>query len=282
MNWKSRFLIKAVGAMVLVGFGGGFVPTASACEATPVRCTRSPPQAEIYNNDLKNKIAVQACTQPTNARTSGESGCVGSKFNETIAPSGSWSGPAPAKDMKLIVLTAKIVPSAPAFNPTSLGCTSTQLNSPAVKPCMDRGTQDIGAGYTNIHVVRCHGDSMECCIGTKEGNFNDCRPIVAYTRPSNVPKVDVVCETLKSEKGVWTPDLKSIKQDADKKHCTEAFTCEPPPANKLSADERKCTAVISVNKTTTLQGVCVDDKCGSCNVGTPNTPCDVSFRGSKP
>jgi hypothetical protein len=281
MNWKSRFSIEAVSAMVLVSFGGGFIPTASACEGNACSLYSISAAGRIYNNDLKNKITVQGCTQPTSA-TSGASACVGSKFNETIAPSGSWSGPVPGKDMKLIVLTAKVVPSEPVSKATSLGCTVTQLRSPEGSKCVDRGSQDVFAGYTNIHVLRCHGDSMECCINTKEGYFNDCRPIVLYPRPSNVPKVDVVCETLKSEKGVWTADPKSIKQDPDKKHCTEVFTCSSPPADKLSADERKCTAVISVNKTTTLQGACVDDKCGSCNVGTPNTPCDVSFRGSKP
>ena len=278
MNWKSRFSIEAVSAIVLISFGGGFISTASACEGNACSLYSISAAGRIYNNDLKNKITVQGCMQPTKA-TSGESACVGSKFNETIAPSGSWSGPVPGKDMKLIVLTAKVVPSAPAvMNVKSFGCTATQMESPEGATCIGRATQDLRAGYTNIHVLRCHGDSMECCIKLGENGFGGCEPNGPYTRPSNVPKTGVLCETLKSEKGVWTADPRSIKQASDKNHCTEVFTCGSPPADKLSADERKCTAVISVNKTTTLQGACFDDKCGSCNVGTPNTPCDVSFR----
>ena len=68
MNWMSRFLIKAVGAMVLVSCGGGFIPTASACygdSCKSLAVTGSAGKYTINNSDPHLPITVTGCTVST-------------------------------------------------------------------------------------------------------------------------------------------------------------------------------------------------------------------------
>jgi hypothetical protein len=93
----------------------------------------------------------------------------------------------------------------------------------------------------------------------------------------------VVCSALKSAKGVWTPDPKSIKANSGGKTCTQNYICGPPSPKELSESQNKCTAVVSVsNKQVTMTGTCVPESksgtCSSCLGNPPNDPCVVSFR----
>jgi hypothetical protein len=288
MNWMSRFLIEAVSAMVLVTCGGGFIPTASACYGDACRCcqsvTGSGGKYTINNSDPHNSITVTGCTVPTNAPIDSESACSsGSKFTRIIAPNGSWPGPPVANGMVLTVLKAVVLwdPKLTIYE----GCTVEQLNTARGISCTQKiqVIQDPQPGRHYEHVMRCKGEVIECCLKDDKGSYQQCEATVVYPKDRNPPKVDVVCENLKPEKGVWTADL-PFKQKPDKIHCTLGFTCGSPPADKLSKDEQKCTAVGGPAKTVTKEGNCVDKNCTSCDAVliTPNDPCSVSFRGSKP
>ncbi len=143
-------------------------------------------------------------------------------------PGGKWTGPPIAHGMDRLVLTAHYV-----FAPIVTGCTSEQLHSAMGVACSKLDDQDTQAGHQYDHVLRCTGGMIECCIRSNSGNYGQCDAAVPYPRTPNPPTAAVVCETLKAEKGVWTPDPKSIKQNSDKKHCAQAFTCASPPADKL-------------------------------------------------
>jgi hypothetical protein len=290
MNRTSRFLVEALNAMVLVSFGGGFIPTASACVGDACRCcqsvTGSGSKYTINNSDPHIPISVTACTVPSkNAATNSESACVsGTKFTRIIAPNGSSPGPPVANGMGLIVLKADMLwdPKRIIFE----GCTAAQLNTARGISCNQKiqVIQNPQPGHHYEHVMRCKGEVIECCLkDDANASYQQCEATVVYPKDPNPPKVDVVCENLKSEMGVWAADL-PFKQNPDKIHCTLTFTCGSPPADKLSADERKCTAVSSPAKTVTKEGNCVGNNCTSCDavLVTPNDPCKVTFRGSKP
>jgi hypothetical protein len=285
MNRMSRFLIEAVGAMVLVSCGGGFIPTASACygdSCKSLAVTGSAGKYTINNSDPHLPITVTGCTVSTkNAPSDSESACSsGSKFTKIIAPNGSYSPPV-AHDMVPIVLRANVL-----WDPKRIiyeGCTAEQLNTARGRSCTETpiAIEDVPPGEHHYdRVMRCKGETIECCLkDLGDNSYRQCHAIVVYPKESNPPKVDVVCENLKPEKGVWTADL-PFKQKPDKIHCTLAFTCGSPPANKLSADERKCTAVAFGTKSVTKEGNCADKNCTACDVveHTPNDPCNVSFR----
>jgi len=288
MNRMSRFLIEAVGAMVLASCGGGFVPTASACYGDACRCcqsiTGSGSKQTINNSDPRNTITVTGCiVSLKNGPTADESACVnGSKFKTNIAPNGSWPGPTVANGMGLTVLKAEILWGAKLT--IYEGCTVEQLQTARGISCNQKiqAIQDPQPGHHYEHVMRCKDEVIECCLKNND-SYQQCEATVVYPKAPNPPKVDVVCENLKPKDGVWTADL-PFKQNPDKKHCMLAFTCGSPAADKLSADERKCTAVSFPAKTVTKEGNCVGNNCTSCDavLVTPNDPCKVTFRGSKP
>ena len=240
----------------------------------------------INNSDPHDTIAVTGCiVSLRNAATNSESACVnGSKFKTNIAPNGSWPGPTVANGMALTVLTAEILWDAKRT--IYEGCTVEQLKTARGISCIQKiqVIQNPQPGHHYEHVMRCKGEVIECCLkDNANASYQQCEATVVYPKDRNPPKVDVVCENLKPEKGVWRADL-PFKQKPDKIHCTLGFTCGSPPAEKLSKDEQKCTAVGGPTKTVTKEGNCGDKNCTSCDavLVTPNDPCNVSFRGSKP
>jgi hypothetical protein len=282
MNWMSRFLIEALSAMVLVSFGGGFIPTASACGGDGCRSfTITGSGYTIKNSEKYNKLKVTGCSVPLKNGPTDDPKCAkDSKFETTISPNDSWTGPPVATGQGRVVLTATIWWVSEIIIE---GCTREQRNSPRGLSCDQKLIQDPQPGHKYDHVLRCKGEVIECCLKDND-SYRQCEATVVYPgKVPNPPKVDVVCENLKPEKGVWTADL-PFKQKPDKIHCTLAFTCGSPPADKLSKDEKKCTAVGGPAKTVTKEGNCVDKNCTSCDavLVTPNDPCSVSFRGSKP
>jgi len=161
------------------------------------------------------------------------------------------------------------------------GCTGEQLQTARGISCTQKiqAIENPQPGHHYDHVMRCKGEVIECCLKDNNNNsYQQCEATVVYPKDRNPPKVDVDCKNLKREAGVWTADL-PFKPNPDKKHCTLAFTCGLSPAVKLSADELKCTAVISPAKTTTREGNCAGNNCFSCSAVEihPNDPCYVEF-----
>jgi hypothetical protein len=152
MNSTSRFLVEAVGAMILVGFGGGSVPTASACFGDA--CNKLAivgTEYAIVSQDPRTKITITGCTVPLKGATDSESACVrGSKFETTIPPGGKWTGPPIAHGMDRLVLTAHYV-----FAPIDTGCTSEQLHSARGVARSKLDDQDTQAGHQYDHALRC-------------------------------------------------------------------------------------------------------------------------------
>jgi hypothetical protein len=168
------------------------------------------------------------------------------------------------------------------------GCTPAQVQSAAGVDCGKKMDQDLIHNYTNMHQLRCTSGRMECCIKLGTGGWGGCEPALAAPRdtkgiPGRSPATpDVVCASLKSERGEWKPDPRSIKANSDNKTCSQNFVCSAPPTDRLSADQRKCTTVVSVsNRQVTQPGTCVPGNkpgtCSSCLAKPPNEPCTVSF-----
>jgi hypothetical protein len=179
---------------------------------------------------------------------------------------------------------------AAAQQPRYEGCTAAQIQSAAAVACGKKLEQDIVKNYTNVHIMRCTGNRMECCIKLGSGGWGGCEPalvaprddksIPIYKRSPATP--DVVCASLKSERGEWKPDPRSIKANSDNKTCSQNYVCAAPPTGRLSEDQRKCEAVVTVsNKQVTQPGTCVPGSkpgtCSSCLAKPPNEPCMVSF-----
>jgi hypothetical protein len=168
------------------------------------------------------------------------------------------------------------------------GCTGEQVRSAQAVACGVQRDKDMAASLVNFHLLRCTGAKLECCIKTPDG-WGGCEPALVAPRPEehiaqrSPATPDPLCAALKTEKGVWTPDPKSIKANADKKTCSQVYTCGAPPADKLSADEKKCTPVVTVShKEVTQTGTCVPGStpgtCSSCLANAPNDPCNVAFK----
>lgn len=285
MNQTSRFLIKGVSVMALLGLASGeFVPTASACLGDACRkyvITGSGSQPTIQNTDRDTKVSITGCIMTDKdglVDNPNPSKCVsGSKFEKIIDANHGWSGPAVAQGKEIVVLTARYYypPAAAVVN----GCTQEQRTSARGAACARLSNQLTSKDQQYDYVLRCTGEKIECCVKSWSGTFGQCDASVVYPKTPNPPNPAVVCENLKTDKGVWTPDPKSIKQNSDKKRCTKTFTCAAPSPQNLSADQRKCTPVVSVsNKTVTKDGLCAGDKCDLCDVANPNDPCVISFR----
>ena len=171
-----------------------------------------------------------------------------------------------------VVLISLATIAMPAFGQTSNGCTAAQIQSPLARDCMRQVDQDLYKGASKSHLLTCSITGIRCCIVDGKGHFSDCGPLLV---------AEPECATLKSEKGVWTANPKTIKANADKKTCSQDFTCGPP--EKLSSDQRKCAPVVAVShKTVTQTGTCVPGSsagtCSSCLAKEPNDPCVINFR----
>ena len=182
----------------------------------------------------------------------------------------------------LVVLSAVALPAwgAPMF---SHDCTEAQKSSPMGTKCVEEGKKDFKNNAPKMHTLFCKGSDLLCClvdITTNGPPMSDCKVV---GQSPFTPPPEVACSTLKSAKGVWIPDPKSIKANPDKKTCSHVYTCNPPLPKELTESQNKCTAFVSVsNKQVTMQGTCVPGSspgtCSSCLGNPPNDPCTVSFR----
>jgi hypothetical protein len=191
-----------------------------------------------------------------------------------------------------IILIAGFAASAASTNRAlaedgMFGCTPAQVSSAAGVDCGKKMEQDITKHYTNVHTLRCTSGRIECCIRSKDGNWSGCElaktaPRDSTSIPKSPPAPEVVCASLESARGEWKPDARSIKANSDNKTCSQAFICGAPEAKQLSAEQRRCRAVVSVsNKQVTQSGTCVPGSkpgtCSSCLAKPPNEPCTVAF-----
>jgi hypothetical protein len=278
MNWTSRFLIEAVGAMVLVSFGGGFVPTASACSGDACKSQEIVGSGQsIHNSDNKTKITVTGCTMPSKDALKSDpssSACAsGSKFEQTIDPGKSWTGPSLAKDMVRVVLTAKFV-SEPAKAgskapvPTKVfGCTAQQLSTALAKPCFAQMDEDLAAGkINNYHAVRCTGNVLECCVVNGQ-NLGSCRTLadVGTSGKTN-------CETFNGDKYVvWKAEHFTRK---DNGKCLTTFSCVSTLQEPFSA---LCKVKPVDGLYSIVEGSCTDAKCSDCRANPPAAKCTATF-----
>jgi hypothetical protein len=183
--------------------------------------------------------------------------------------------------VSLIVLSAITLPALSDDKKVSNGCTMTQLNSPQGSRCIDKAQKDVAAKRP-VHNLLCLGSEMKCCIAdTKDGHldFTNCEDLGSMTPPKPV----LVCADMKPEKGVWTPDPKSIKANADKKSCSQVYTCNVPSELPPIVKAVNCKPVVSVShKQVTQNGTCVPGSspgtCSSCLGNPPNDPCTVTFQ----
>jgi hypothetical protein len=138
-------------------------------------------------------------------------------------------------------------------------------------------------------VLRCDSSGVQCCIKLGSGGWGGCEAALVAPRDSkgiaqrSPPAPDPVCSELQTVSGVWTADSASIKANPDKKTCSQSYQCAPPPADRLSAEQKKCTAVIAVsNRRVTQNGTCVPGSspgtCSSCLAKPPNEACNINFR----
>jgi hypothetical protein len=188
-----------------------------------------------------------------------------------------------------LVLLVLTLPAMAGPGAKSEGCTTAQLQSGYAAACMKKLDSDLQAGFSNVHMLRCDSSGVQCCIKSGSGGWGGCEAALVAPRSSagiaerSPPTPDTVCAELKTISGVWTADSTSIKANADKKSCSQTYQCAAPPSDKLSADQQKCAAVITVsNKQVTQNGTCVPGSssgtCSSCLAKPPNDPCNVSFR----
>jgi hypothetical protein len=189
-----------------------------------------------------------------------------------------------------LVIAFAYLPPANAQSPQKIyGCTAAQIQSAKADACLKKTSDDIIANYKNVHVLRCQGNRVECCIRVNNESWGGCESALVAPRGTKgiadrTPKTpDVVCTALKATNGVWAADPKSIKASSDKKSCSQTFKCTAPASGALSADERKCTPVVTVsNKQVTQSGTCVPGDrpgtCSSCLAKPPNEACTIAFR----
>lgn len=183
----------------------------------------------------------------------------------------------------LVVLSAVAMPAWGESLMSSYECSMAQVRSPMGSKCVEEAEKDIMKKAPKWHILYCKGSDLLCCLTdtTKpHGPLSDCK--VVGQSPST-PPAEVACSALKSAKGVWTPDPKSIKANPDKNTCSQVYICNPPLPKELTESQNKCTAFVSVsNKQVTMQGTCVPGSkpgtCSSCLGNPPNDPCTVSFR----
>jgi hypothetical protein len=196
-----------------------------------------------------------------------------------------------AGGLALTILLLALSAAAPAVaEPVSpRSCTPRQVRSPEGVRCVALGEKDLLANSPSSHVLFCDQTSVRCCITTpnKYGGYSTdsskCGPTIALTPEEPV----LVCAEQKAEKGVWKPDPKTIKANADRKTCSQVYTCTPPPADNatLKLINIVCAPVIaSSHKQVTQNGTCVpvpgskDPACSSCLANPPNESCNVTFR----
>jgi hypothetical protein len=188
-----------------------------------------------------------------------------------------------------LVLLVLTLPAMAGPSLKTNGCSTAQVQSASAVACLKKLESDVFAGYSNVHELRCDSSGIQCCIKLGSGGWGGCEAALVAPRSSSgisdrsPPMPDPVCAELKTISGIWTADSNSIKPNADKKSCSQTFKCAPPPSDKLSADQKKCTAVVSVsNKQVTQNGTCVPGSssgtCSSCLAKPPNDPCSISFR----
>lgn len=76
--------------------------------------------------------------------------------------------------------------SAARPKPTSQGCTTAQLQTPAASECIKKAAADIRAGRSQVHIVACAISGMYCCVTKEGGGVSGCEKIGALTRPGGV------------------------------------------------------------------------------------------------
>jgi hypothetical protein len=178
-----------------------------------------------------------------------------------------------------IACSAVALPAFGDDKKVSNGCTMSQLQSPQGTRCIKKMDEDLAAKPPRpIHNLFCLGSELKCCIKSKTGDgFSNCEDL-----PPFAPKPDITCADMDRAKGVWTSDPKSIKANADKKTCSQVYTCNPPSELPLNARAMNCKPVVSVSqKQVTQNGTCVPGSspgtCSSCLGNPPNDPCTVTF-----
>jgi hypothetical protein len=128
------------------------------------------------------------------------------------------------------------------------------------------------------HALFCLGSELKCCIKNSNGDgYSHCEDL-----GSLAPEPDIMCADMALVKGVWTPDPKSIRANADRKTCSQVYTCNPPTELPPIAKAANCKPVVSVShKQVTQNGTCVPGSspgtCSSCLGNPPNDPCTVTF-----
>ena len=176
----------------------------------------------------------------------------------------------------LVIFLFLVLPALAEEKPVSMGCTMSQLRSPQGSICIDKADKDLINKAPKSHILMCKGASMVCCLQDGHGAYGNCE-VMGET----APPAEVACSTLKSAKGVWQPDPKTIKMGSNKFSCTMVYSCVPPLPKELTESQNKCTAFVSVsNKQVTMNGTCEpgNGACTTCRTNPPNDPCSVSFR----
>jgi hypothetical protein len=175
-------------------------------------------------------------------------------------------------------LIASSAIAVPAFGEDKKvnGCTTSQMRSPQGTRCIEKIGKDLIANRPE-HGLFCLGSELKCCIKSSGGGYSNCEDL-----PPLAPQPDITCADMDRVKGVWTPDPKSIKANADKKTCSQVYTCNPPPELPPIAKAVNCKPVVSVShKQVTQNGTCVPGSnpgtCSSCLGNPPNDPCTVTF-----
>jgi hypothetical protein len=175
-----------------------------------------------------------------------------------------------------IVSSAIALPAFGDDKKVSQGCTAAQIRSPEGTRCIEKGERELLANKP-AHSLLCLGSDLQCCI--REGNsFTHCEDLGRH----GGPEPDITCADMNRVKGVWTPDPKTIRANADRKTCSQVYTCNPPPELPPIAKAANCKPVISVShKQVTQNGTCVPGSspgtCSSCLGNPPNDPCTVTF-----
>ena len=126
------------------------------------------------------------------------------------------------------VLTSPLLARDDGLN----GCTPAQEQSASGVACGKKMDEDMSKHYTNIHTLRCTSGRMECCIQLGTGGWGQCEPALAAprnTKDIQSPSTsDVVCASLKSARGEWKADSRSIKANSDNKTCSQTYVCGAP------------------------------------------------------
>src|SRR5262249_38108580 len=90
------------------------------------------------------------------------------------------------------------------------GCTMNQIRSPQGAAMRRKMEKDIVAKRLP-HALFCLGSELKCCIKNSSGDgYSHCEDL-----GSLAPQPDIMCADMARVKGVWTPNPKSIRANAD-------------------------------------------------------------------